>query len=134
MKLQLKAPQRRTLMNMIWKITAVAIGLACFFKVYQESFHLYLTPSEALERHPEHAVRVGGLLLEGSLHQDIHTGATTFHLIDQNDAVLAVHFYGTAPRLLKENQETIVFGAFQGEQFVAQDVLAKHDEYYRPKP
>jgi len=132
MKLILKAPQHKMLKSLIWKITTLLIGLACFFKVYKEAFHLYLTPQEVLRQHPIGLIRVGGVLSFGSLLQDQEK--ITFILTDSSGTLLPVHFYGTPPRLLREEQDTVVFGSLQNGIFVAQEVLAKHDEYYRPKP
>ena len=62
---------------------------------------------------------------EGSLeaHFDVTDG----------DALMPVVYTGILPDLFRENQAVIATGRMQGDRFVAEQVLAKHDETYMPK-
>jgi cytochrome c-type biogenesis protein CcmE len=131
MKLSLKSQQMKTIGKLIWTISCLSIGFFCFFKVYRESFHLYQSPSQALSLRSSQSLRIGGVLKNGTLRYE--ESAIFFELTDEKNARLPVIFHGSPPRLLKEDQETIVFGYFENNHFIATEVLAKHDEYYRPK-
>ncbi len=131
MKLVFQKSQRRSLFSLLWIAGALLLGLWSFVNVYQKAINLYCTPSEALTLPANQRVRVGGLLQEGSLHYD--EDIVYFTLTDKQGGLLPVRFTGTPPRLLKVNQDTVVTGTYQPPYFEATEVLAKHDEYYRPK-
>ena len=53
--------------------------------------------------------------------------------VDDGDATLPVAYTGILPDLFREKQAVIATGHMQGGVFVADEVLAKHDETYMPK-
>jgi cytochrome c-type biogenesis protein CcmE len=53
--------------------------------------------------------------------------------VDDGDATLPVVYTGILPDLFREKQAVIATGHMQGTTFVADEVLAKHDETYMPK-
>jgi cytochrome c-type biogenesis protein CcmE len=53
--------------------------------------------------------------------------------VDDGDATLPVMYTGILPDLFREKQAVIATGRMQGGTFVAEQVLAKHDETYMPK-
>ena len=81
---------------------------------------------------PGQEIRLGGLVENGTLVRG--EGATvTFDVTDKKKAV-KVTYTGILPDLFREGQGVVVEGAFNpGGTFVADSVLAKHDERYMPK-
>ena len=76
-------------------------------------------------------LRVGGLVKVNSL---IFTdGKWVFEVVDQNKNSINVEFSKTLPSLVEENKGIIVEGKFINDIFIAEIVLAKHDENYMPQ-
>ena len=94
----------------------------------------YLTPTEARDRHigPGTPVRLGGLVVPGTLHYDATSRVLVFGISDGTTNV-AVVGNGAPPALLKEDAGAVVEGAFAEDgTFRATTVIAKHDEKYAP--
>ena len=53
--------------------------------------------------------------------------------VTDGDRVMRVVYTGILPDLFRENQAVIATGRMRGDRFVAEQVLAKHDETYMPK-
>ncbi|WP_230374173.1 cytochrome c maturation protein CcmE [Pontivivens ytuae] len=88
-------------------------------------------PSEIVENPPAEGqtIRLGGLVKEGTWERgDVH-----FFTVTDTEADIRVTFTGIVPDLFAEGEDTIVTGRMDGELFRADEVLAKHDEEYRPK-
>ena len=76
-------------------------------------------------------LRVGGLVKTDSLK--FLDGNWVFEVVDQNQNSVNVVFSKTLPNLVEENKGIIVEGKFIDNIFVAEIVLAKHDENYMPQ-
>lgn len=95
--------------------------------------YLY-TPSEVLRGEAgEHArFRLGGMVAGGSFKRA--EGSMQAHFdVDDGDAKLPVTYTGILPDLFREKQAVIATGTMKNGVFVAEQVLAKHDETYMPK-
>jgi cytochrome c-type biogenesis protein CcmE len=76
--------------------------------------------------------RLGGLVVEGSVQRGAEDGLVTFALTDQAN-VVQVRYRGLLPDLFREGQGIVAQGVLDGDGvFVANEVLAKHDETYMP--
>ena len=76
--------------------------------------------------------RLGGMVASGSFKRA--PGSMEAHFaVDDGDATLPVVFTGILPDLFREKQAVVATGRMQGGVFVAEEVLAKHDETYMPK-
>ena len=76
-------------------------------------------------------LRVGGLVKTNSLK--FLDGNWVFEVVDQNQNSVNVVYSKTLPNLVEENKGIIVEGKFINNIFVAEIVLAKHDENYMPQ-
>ncbi len=76
-------------------------------------------------------LRVGGLVKINSLK--FTDGKWIFEIVDQNKNSINVEFSKTLPSLVEENKGIIVEGKFINNIFIAEIVLAKHDENYMPQ-
>ena len=110
--------------------TATALALFAF----QNNLLYFYSPSqiEAGEVATDQMFRLGGLVVEGSVvrHEDGVT--TSFDLTDTSDSI-TVSYTGLLPDLFREGQGIVAQGKIDADGvFIAQEVLAKHDENYMP--
>jgi cytochrome c-type biogenesis protein CcmE len=99
----------------------------------RDTIVFFFSPTELAERQPgpDERLRVGGLVVEGSVVRD-DGGTVTFEVTD-GGATQAVAFSGVLPDLFREGQGVIAQGRLRDGVFVADEVLAKHDEKYMPR-
>ncbi|WP_166210993.1 cytochrome c maturation protein CcmE [Cognatiluteimonas telluris] len=125
--------KRRLLLVLVLLAAAAAATTLVAMALQRNVAYLY-TPSEVL--HGEaggHArFRLGGMVQAGSFRRA--QGSMEAHFaVDDGDATLPVVYTGILPDLFREKQAVIATGHMQGNTFVADEVLAKHDETYMPK-
>lgn len=78
------------------------------------------------------AMRLGGMVERGSIGHDAD-GVTTRFVIDDGEARVPVVFRGIVPDLFREGSGVVAEGRLApGGTFVADNILAKHDERYMP--
>jgi cytochrome c-type biogenesis protein CcmE len=76
--------------------------------------------------------RLGGMVVKGSLHR-LDNGKTIAFTVTDTAHVIAVRYTGIVPDLFREEQGVVVEGRVGSDGiFVADDLLAKHDENYMP--
>ena len=112
------------------------IGVAMGFILYALSgtITFFHTPSDLGETgvKPGQRIRLGGMVEDGSVKRTGGT-ITTFSVTDQIKAV-TVSYNGILPDLFREGQGVVTEGTLQPDgTFVADTVLAKHDENYMPR-
>jgi cytochrome c-type biogenesis protein CcmE len=115
-------------------IVVIGIGVTLILKAFNDNIVYFYTPHELNEKiiSASGKLRIGGLVKEGSISFDEKNLHLAFVITD-NLAEVAVSYYGIPPNLFAENQGTVVLGEFIGGRFMAQELLAKHDENYMPK-
>jgi cytochrome c-type biogenesis protein CcmE len=94
----------------------------------------FYTPSDVAKDHvqPGTAVRLGGMVEKGSLKR-LPDGVTITFVVTDNAASVPVRFKGIVPALFREGSGVVADGRFDGQgRFVAETILAKHDERYMP--
>ena len=107
-----------------------ATGLTLFALRDQVAF--FQSPSDIASAPlaPGARVRLGGLVAEGTLARE---GDVARFQVTDGAASVAVSFAGILPDLFREGQGVVIDGAMGPDgQFVASNVLAKHDENYVP--
>jgi cytochrome c-type biogenesis protein CcmE len=78
-------------------------------------------------------VRIGGMVRGGSIQRAPDGVTIDFVVGDETPATIPVRFTGIAPDLFKENSGVVAEGRFRPDgTFVADEILAKHDENYMP--
>ena len=93
----------------------------------------FYTPSELAAKNigPGRDVKLGGLVEKGSLKRG--TGTQVEFVVTDTKRTLAVVFDGVLPDLFREGQGVVTFGRLDaGGRFIANTVLARHDENYMP--
>jgi len=109
------------------------IGAAGLFGfLAQDAIAFFKSPSElrAEPYAPDQLLRVGGLVVEGTVGQ---VGPANQFDITDGGATVTVSYKGVLPDLFREGQGIVAQGYWKDEMFVANEVLAKHDENYMPK-
>ena len=82
---------------------------------------------------PDRAVRLGGMVQQGSLHT-LPDGVTIRFLVGDGKAAVPVRFTGIVPSLFVEGSGVVAEGKLGRDgTFVADNLLAKHDEKYVPR-
>lgn len=111
---------------------AAAAGLT-FYALGQKASYFYM-PAElaTASLQPGQRIRLGGLVENGTVVRG--NGATVAFSVTDTQKSVKVTYTGILPDLFREGQGVITEGAFGSDGvFVADSVLAKHDERYMPK-
>ena len=110
----------------------VAVGLT-FYALGQKASYFYMPADLAdVTLEPGQRIRLGGLVEKGTIVRDQGT-EVEFSVTDMERSV-KVAYSGILPDLFREEQGVITEGSFgSGGVFIADSVLAKHDETYMPK-
>lgn len=109
-----------------------AIGLSLF--AFQKNILYFFSPSQIASGEVEtgQMFRLGGLVVEGSVKRESDGITTIFDLTDTAGSI-TVSYTGLLPDLFREGQGIVAQGKINTQGvFVAQEVLAKHDENYMP--
>ena len=129
-------PARKKRLGLIVLMVAgIGVGVGFALKSLNENIMFFFTPAEvaAGDAPANRLFRVGGLVVDGSVRRPGDGLTVEFDLTD-NDGVLTVQYTGILPDLFREGQGIVANGKLNGSgQFVAEEVLAKHDENYMPK-
>jgi cytochrome c-type biogenesis protein CcmE len=75
--------------------------------------------------------RIGGMVVRDSLQRDPNSVRVRF-LVTDNAEQFEVIYDGILPDLFSEGQGAVARGRLDNGVFVAEEVLAKHDESYMP--
>ena len=124
-------PRRQRLAIIALSGAVLVLALWLVASALRDNIVLFFTPSELTETHRDaKRIRIGGLVEAGSI--EITGTKARFVITDEIDSV-AVTYDGALPDLFRENQGVITEGSFREQLFVADTVLAKHDENYMPR-
>ncbi|MFT5659057.1 MAG: cytochrome c-type biogenesis protein CcmE [Gammaproteobacteria bacterium] len=128
-------PARKKRLSLIaLMVGGIAVGLSFALKSLDENIMFFFSPSEVVEgKAPQDRLfRIGGMVVDGSVSRPGEGLTVEFGLTD-NAQTVKVLYTGILPDLFREGQGIIANGKLDGEgAFVAQEVLAKHDENYMP--
>jgi len=131
--INLTRTQRQRLQFILFTVTLIALALALILFALRQNINLYYTPSElsAVKLPANLVIRVGGLVKPHSLVTLADKRTQRFIITDQQQA-LTVTYKGALPDLFRDGQGIVAQGRLREGVFIAQQVLAKHDENYRP--
>ena len=108
-----------------------AFAVALVLIALDENIIYFYSPSEVNQSEATTLIRVGGLVKDGSLKIDNDLGIK--FIIEDNIAEVSVIYNGILPDLFREGQGVIAEGKFIDNFFIANEIVAKHDENYMPK-
>ncbi len=129
----MNAKYRRLFITIIIILT---LGLATklILMALEDNIVYFYTPNDLIEKfgdtkNIQNKIRIGGLVLENSIKKE---GEKTIFMITDRKKEVKVVFKGPLPDLFREGQGIVAEGMFQNNNFIASEVLAKHDENYMP--
>ena len=114
----------------------LSVGLITFFilRALEKNIDLYLTPSDvkAADFNQPDDFKLGGKVKVGSLEK--LEGLEISFIVTDFESEMTVIYEGVLPNLFKENSGVVATGSLNSEQnqFIATEILAKHDENYMP--
>ena len=130
--------------NRLWVALAILAGLTLTITLVlyalRSNIDLFYTPGEILYGKREtqqrpvvgQRLRVGGMVMPGSVRRDPNSLKVNFSIYDAEGSV-DVSYEGILPDLFREGQGVVVQGELGEENhLLAKEVLAKHDENYTP--
>lgn len=126
--------RKKRLTLIVLMLVGVAVGVSFALKALNENIMFFFSPADILagKAPVNKEFRVGGLVVEGSVARPGEGLTVEFDLTD-NDSVVKVKYTGILPDLFREGQGIIANGRLNdGGEFIASEVLAKHDENYMP--
>ncbi|MFZ1742495.1 MAG: cytochrome c maturation protein CcmE [Pontixanthobacter sp.] len=131
----LKAKHQRLILILIALVALIGAGLLAAWALRSQASYFYL-PADIAAAPPAvgQAVRLGGMVQQGSL-KTLKDGVTvTFIVTDKDSATVPVRFSGILPDLFVEGSGVVAEGKLGADgTFVADNLLAKHDENYVPR-
>ncbi|MAJ81472.1 MAG: cytochrome c maturation protein CcmE [Legionellales bacterium] len=118
-------------MLIAFQLVIFVVALYMILDALNQNINLYVTPSEIKLNsvNANKVFKVGGLVKLGSVW---NKKLTTFFTITDDKSEFNVQYQGVLPGLFREGKGVIIEGYFLEERFIATNVLAKHDENYRP--
>lgn len=125
--------QRLTLL--VLAIAAVLGAVLLAMSALKDQAAYFYAPGDVAREGPPvgRAVRIGGMVQAGSLERAADGVTIQFVVKDETPHTIPVRFTGIVPDLFRENSGVVAEGRFQaGGLFVADNILAKHDENYMP--
>lgn len=130
----MKAKHQRLTLVLLAVVALVGAGLLAAYALQDQASYFY-TPSDIAEQNPEvgTAIRLGGMVEEGSI-QHSADGVTVHFIVQDGTAQQPVTYTGITPDLFAEGSGVVADGRLDAKGvFVAETLLAKHDENYIPR-
>jgi cytochrome c-type biogenesis protein CcmE len=132
---RMKSHRRNRLLIIVFIVCAAA-GMTTFaLFALNENINLFYSPEQIVkgEAPVGKTIRAGGMVLDGSVIRSEEGLGVSFVVSDLKSAQVKVEFDGILPDMFREGQGVIALGQLTDKGvFVAEEVLAKHDENYMP--
>ncbi|WP_457323782.1 cytochrome c maturation protein CcmE [Roseateles sp. P5_E11] len=125
-------PRHIRLLGLLAMLALLAMAGGLVLKAFRQNLVFFVTPSEIVrgEASAGTRFRLGGMVAPGSVQRGAD-GLMSFTVTDGARDV-AVSYRGPLPDLFREGKGVVAQGKLAGLGFVADEVLAKHDESYMP--
>lgn len=130
----MKAKHQRLLLIMTG-LLCLGLGVLLILYNFRNNMVFFYSPTElqAGTSVSTRVIRVGGLVKQGSVDKLADGLTTEFAITDMKHTVI-VRFTGLLPALFREGQGMVAKGKLADDGvFIAEELLAKHDENYMPK-
>ena len=113
----------------------ITSAIIIVLNVFNDNLVFFYSPSEILERNfdeESRQIRLGGMVVPNSVQRRPTDTTVSFQVTDNRNTI-KVTYTGILPDLFREGKGVVVQGRFtENQMFVANQVLAKHDENYMP--
>ncbi len=125
-------PRKKRLYLILGGVAVVGAAVTLVLRAFNSNMVFFYTPTQiaAKEVPIDRTFRLGGMVRTGSLRRD---GVMVHFIVTDTVKDVNVSYSGILPDLFKEGKGVVAQGKVDAQgQFVAQEVLAKHDENYMP--
>jgi cytochrome c-type biogenesis protein CcmE len=128
----MKPKNQRLVLVLAAVVALFAAALLAMWGLRSQASYFY-TPADiaAGKAHDGEAMRLGGMVERGSL-KHLADGVTIRFVLTDGKARTPVMFHGIPPDLFREGSGAVAEGRLEKGTFVADTILAKHDERYMP--
>jgi len=126
-------PKNQRLVLVVAATAALMIAVLLAMWGLKDRASYFYTPADIAAGKAEQgrAVRLGGMVESGSIQRQ-PDGVTIRFVLTDGKAKTPVTYRGITPDLFREGSGAVAEGRIQGSTFVADTILAKHDERYMP--
>ena len=127
-------PKHQRLVLVILAVAAVLGAVLLAMWGLKDRAAYFYTPADVVagKARAGEAMRIGGMVETGSVKRD-SDGVTTRFIVEDGDARVPVTYRGILPDLFREGSGVVAEGRLAADRsFVADNILAKHDERYMP--
>ena len=126
--------RKKRLYLLVLMLAGIGIGIALALNAFNDNLMFFYSPTEVVagEAPASRLIRIGGLVTEGSVKRQ-QNGLTVRFDVTDNVETVTVEYTGILPDLFREGQGIVARGRLGADgAFIAEEVLAKHDENYMP--
>jgi cytochrome c-type biogenesis protein CcmE len=129
----IKPKHQRLVLIVVALVALIGAGLLAAYALSNQASYFYV-PADLAKDRPEQgrAIRLGGMVEKGSLKTRAD-GVTIDFIVGDGKARIPVRYTGITPDLFVEGSGVVAEGRMEGSTFVADNLLAKHDENYVPR-
>jgi cytochrome c-type biogenesis protein CcmE len=127
-------PRRKRLLAVVAILAGVGAAAALAMLAFEDNLLYFYNPTQVVagEAPTGRTFRIGGLVTQGSVQRAEGSLEVRFVVTDFKESI-PVRYEGLLPDLFREGQGVIAHGRLTGSgDFIADEVLAKHDENYMP--
>ena len=126
-------PKNQRLMLVVAALAALLVAVLLAMWGLRDRASYFLTPADiaAGKGEPGRGIRLGGMVETGSVRR-LPDGITIRFVLTDGKAQTPVTYRGIVPDLFREGSGAVAEGRMEGAIFVADTILAKHDERYMP--
>ncbi len=129
----MKPKHQRLMLALAALVTVIGAGLLAASALGDRAAYFYSPADIAKSRpEPDAAIRLGGMVADKSIVHEAD-GLTIRFVVEDGTFKTPVQFKGIVPDLFKENSGVVAEGKLGADgMFIATNILAKHDENYKP--
>ena len=127
-------PRQQRMLAVGLSLSGLIIAAILTFKAFEENMMFFITITDVVENNKApigREFRVGGLVVNDSITRETGSLTMSFILTDNRNQ-LTVNYTGVLPDLFREGQGVVAIGKLNQNVFIADTILAKHDENYMP--
>jgi cytochrome c-type biogenesis protein CcmE len=127
-------PRTKRLLAIVAGVATLGIATALVLNAFQSNLVFFFSPTQVSQQEApkDRAFRIGGLVESGSIQRDPN-GLTVKFVVTDTAKTVPVTYTGMLPDLFQEGKGVVAQGKLRADGvFVADQVLAKHDENYMP--
>lgn len=123
--------RHKRIMIALGALAVLGTATALVLNAFNSNLVFFYSPTQvdAKEAPTGRTFRLGGMVEMGSVKRD---GVNVHFVVTDTVKSVPVQYEGILPDLFKEGKGVVAQGQLQDGQFVAREVLAKHDENYMP--